>query len=499
MGIAARLAWVLLVPIALMLALYGYFAHRARQRVLRSEASAELRDHATLVEAAVYGATDPALLRIRLERITRADRVIGIAVFDASGQALLVTDQLAAAAPAVAELARRAVVAGSDLEEELRLPTGPVLARTQALAPGVGPSVAVVARDLHYIDALVRQLDEALLLAGSIVLALTAAAVIVVCRVTVGRPALALVRAVERVAGGDLAATVDERGGEELARLASAFNRMSVSLREARQTVEKEEAARTTAERRLQHARALAALGQVTAGIAHEIGSPLNVILGRARRAAARSDCTAHLEAELKTIAEQSERISRVVSSLLAVARPARPGASRADVRRAAADVLSFLAPECRRRSIVIDDATSLPESASVAMAPDQLFQVLFNVCFNAIEAQPNGGRLTVRIERDAPVEDVGEARRVIVEIEDAGSGVPEDVASRIFEPFFTTKGDRGGTGLGLDIVSGILREAGGRIELVPAAGPGACFRVTLPSAPPAPRSSKDMTVEVAS
>jgi signal transduction histidine kinase len=495
MGLAGRLAVVLLVPIAVALLLYGYFAHRSREGVLMAEASAELRDHATLVEAAVYGATDLALLEVRLQRIARARRVSGIAVFDNDGEAILVTDQLVAAAAELSQLARRAAAMDVEIEQAMTLPAGPTLVRTVELSPrSAPPMVAVVVRDLKYVDTLVQELDRALFLTGVVLLALMALTVVAVCRVTVGRPALALVEGVERVASGDLAASVPEKGAEELARLAGGFNRMSESLRQARQTLEREEAKRMATDRKLQHARALAAVGQVAASIAHEIGSPLNVILGRARRAAGLVECPERVRRELETIAEQSERISRVVSGMLAVARPPRGTRSSADAAVVLADVLAFVEPECRQRRIAVElrgaDAPVL-----LALEADQLFQVLFNLCLNAIEAQPNGGRLAVRVCRDLE----GEPPRAAIEVEDDGPGVPADLAERIFDPFFTTKADRGGSGLGLDIANGIAREAGGRVELCARNGHGACFRVSLPTAPAADTGTASGRAEEAS
>jgi C4-dicarboxylate-specific signal transduction histidine kinase len=96
----------------------------------------------------------------------------------------------------------------------------------------------------------------------------------------------------------------------------------------------------------------------------------------------------------------------------------------------------------------------------------------------HAIAAQPSGGELVLRV---GLVEEGGRRTRVAIDVADAGPGIAPDVAAEIFEPFFTTKRDRVGTGLGLDIVSGIVGDAGGNVRLLPDAAPGAQFRVTLP------------------
>jgi signal transduction histidine kinase len=305
-------------------------------------------------------------------------------------------------------------------------------------------------------------------------------------RATVARPANAIAAGAERITNGELSTTVPEQGADELVRLARAFNAMTLSLREARALADQEaarrieeEAGRVAAERKLQHARALAAVGQVAASIGHEIGSPLGVILGRARLLA-QSECPDPMKRDLTTIAEQSERISRVVARLLSVARAPRVSGQTASVVRVVADVLQFLGPECRQRRVEARVDCDEP-SLLVALDADQLFQVLFNLCWNAIEAQPGGGDLLIRVR--ANTKGAGAMARVTIDVVDRGPGVPPDLASRIFDPFFTTKSDRAGTGLGLDIVSGIAREAGGSVELAPTEAPGACFRVTLPAA----------------
>jgi signal transduction histidine kinase len=492
MGLAEKLGLLLVVLITPALGIYGYLAHQSRQRVLMNEASAELRNHATLVEAAVVGAVERGellVLKQRLERLARADRILGIAAFEASGEAILVTDHLTEATEELAELARRASATATDLEEPRDLGNGPALVRTVIFAPRQGPPiVAIVARDLSYVEVLGRNLNQSLALTGVLLLLATGGLVFVLSRATVGRPAAAIVRGAEAIASGQLETTVPEEGAEELARLARAFNAMTHALREARARTSEEEARRLAeqagrlgAERKLQHARALAAVGRVAASIGHEIGSPLGVILGRARLLAQQPGCNEAVRRDLTTIAEQSERISRVVARLLSVARPPKAGAKCSQVGVVIADVLLFLGPECRQRHIVTRVEGAVGQ-ASVSLEPDHLFQVLFNLCLNAIEAQPDGGELTVAVKQ-ARAE--GHRPRIAIEVTDAGPGIPEDVEPRIFEPFFTTKSDRGGSGLGLDIVSGLIGDAGGAVGLVRGASAGACFRVTLPACEP--------------
>jgi len=425
------------------------------------------------------------LLKQRLTRFTRADRILGIACFDGEGNPILVTDQLKSATDALAALADRARVANAEIEESLDLAGAPTLLRAVPVTPQKGPPVvAIVARDVTYVGGLSKTLNRGLALTGIALVAIASLLVMTVTRATVGRPAATIVAGAEAIAGGAIGTTVPEQGANELARLAAAFNAMSRSLVEASVRAEleaerraAEETARIRAERKLQHARALAAVGQVAASIAHEIGSPLGVILGRARLLATRADCPEGIRSDLDTIATQSDRISRVVARMLAAARPPQGLTKSSDAAAVARDVLSFLGPECRQRKVVA--RLEGKRSVLAAIDADRLFQVLFNLSWNAIEAQPDGGKLVVAVDR-APDES---GKRVRITVSDAGPGVPDAIAKSIFEPFFTTKTDRAGTGLGLDIVSGIVREAGGTIVLTTDNERGAEFVVLLPTA----------------
>jgi signal transduction histidine kinase len=481
MGLARQLWTLLAVPLLLALGLYGAFAHNHRHRVILADDQAELADYAILLDAAMVGPIerqDFDTLRERMERVARADRILGIALFDVAGTNVFTTREVAPSTPELAAFARRAL-AGSDLEEEHAFAGRPALVRSVIIRPrDRAPYCAVIVRDLHYLGALFAVLDRGLLLTGLALIGLTLGIVAFVSRVTVVRPAQAIVRGVERVAAGDLDVKVPEEGAEEVARLAAAFNAMTLSLAEARKRVEAEVSARGVVERRLQQAQALAAAGQVAASLGHEIGSPLNVILGRAQRAAGLPGVPDKVRLELETIAVQSERISRVVGQLLAVVRPQRKVGRGCDLLRVVEDALGFVAPELKQRRVRARTEAA-GDSARIALDADRAFQIVFNLVMNAAEAQKAGGEIFLRIV-PGPAGPDG-TPRIVLEVEDRGPGVPKEKLEHLFEPFFTTKGDSGGSGLGLAIVQGIVREAGGTMEVRNLDGGGALFRASIP------------------
>ena len=224
-------------------------------------------------------------------------------------------------------------------------------------------------------------------------------------------------------------------------------------------------------ERRMMRSEKLAVVGSLAAGLAHEIGTPLNVISATAEYLML-DGAPAERERRLRDIVGETDRISRLVRELLTFARGR--GAERApvDVRAAVERVLSLLAipAEKKRVRLEVDVPASLPRALADA---DGLHQVLVNLLVNAVNAVAEGGRVGVRAR-------AGEGGGLALEVHDDGPGVPEALRERIFDPFFTTRPD--GTGLGLAVCARIVAAHGGDIRV--GAGPlgGACFTVQLPA-----------------
>jgi signal transduction histidine kinase len=290
---------------------------------------------------------------------------------------------------------------------------------------------------------------------------------------------------VEQVSAGHLDVRVPDQRSDELGRLARSFNTMTGSLRTARARVDEESTQRAVLEGRMRQLQTLAAAGEVAASLAHEIGSPLNVILGRTRMMAARPDTSANTKRDLEIVAAQTERITRVVRKLLDISRPPKGRVEQVDVREVVEETLAFIQPECKKRRIAQSSSFDPDAPARVLADRDQLVQIVFNLCHNAIQAQSEGGRIDVRVKRAA--EPISGAPALAIEVADSGPGVPAELRGRIFDPFVTTKKGEGGTGLGLAIVDGMVRELGGRVTVDDSPGGGACFRVEIPAVFKAP------------
>ena len=237
-------------------------------------------------------------------------------------------------------------------------------------------------------------------------------------------------------------------------------------------------------ETRLYRAQKLESLGLLTGGIAHDFANLLTVILTSASLASSRSQDPLVSE-ELNAITGAAERGALLTRQLLAISRThplSLQAVDLGDRLRSLASLLHRVLPERITLELSDDGQVALAEGD-----PSQLDQVLMNLCINARDAMPDGGRLRIRTEvvpadlAAPPGQIVGPW--VAVTVTDSGSGMPPDVVERVFEPFFTTKLDRAGTGLGLAVVFSIVRQHGGSVTCASAVGQGTTFRVLLPAA----------------
>lgn len=330
-----------------------------------------------------------------------------------------------------------------------------------------------------------RQLTiSALLLLGCAVV------IVLIAARTVGRRVNALVAQANAVGDGSYEVSAARYGRDELGDLARTLDGMVARLAAARQTIRLERRTQTELLDQLRHADRLSTVGKLASSIAHEVGTPLNVIAGRASLISFQipDDAAPELAEHARIIEEQARRIEQIIRQLLDFGRRAialRPQ-ELGELLRQARTVLEPLADD---RKVVLTQQESGELSASVDSA--KLLQVVTNLMINAIQAMPEGGRLTLGAETQH-IEQPPERRArpgdyVVLRVQDEGVGMDASQIEKIFNPFFTTKAEGQGTGLGLSVSHGIVREHGGWIEVESTPGVGSTFSVYIPAHSDAP------------
>ena len=246
---------------------------------------------------------------------------------------------------------------------------------------------------------------------------------------------------------------------------------LHVAMRRQNEALEQQVRERT---QRLLQAEKLSAMGQLLAGVAHELNNPLSVVIGQATLMLATGEGG---KPRAEKIARAAERCVRIVRNFLALARDRAPERAEVNVNSVVREALELLAYELRTDGVEVEEdlAAEMPKTWA---DPHQLHQVLVNLLANAQHAMRHvtERRLAVRTAFDAT------ERRVQILIADNGPGVPVELEGRIFEPFFTTKPVGQGTGLGLSLSRTLIEDHGGKLTLERTPGGGATFVVDLPA-----------------
>jgi signal transduction histidine kinase len=350
-----------------------------------------------------------------------------------------------------------------------------------------GPSGELAALELFEsfdgLNAYTRDSAKNLVLAAAVLVLAGASVMAVVGYRLVGRRMLSLVRHARLVGGGDLGSRVHTQGRDEIAELGTAMNQMAAHLEESRRKLLEETRSRLEALEQLRHAERVATLGQLSAGMAHELGTPLNVIFAHAKLVSGGRMDREEVADSSRIISEQAERVTAILRQFLEYGRRSPVRRSAEDLGLLVTNVLALLAPMARKRRISFDYSAQ-GDASLVTVDRSQIQQVCMNLIRNGIQAMPEGGRLEVGVatERACPPSSDSERTCAVIHVRDEGVGIPEPDRARIFEPFFSTKSAGEGTGLGLAIVAGIVQDHGGWITVDSTPGEGSCFRVYLPS-----------------
>jgi len=482
--LATKLTVGLILTTSAVLGTYGYRQVQKEEAELRRTTVDGVRLLGTAVEVAVENAVrDQQIADVQeiLESLALRDPAVHAFVFDASGEAsspLGDDASLAVAGAAVRE-------AGTSGQTLVRIEDGadpPLLVGAFPLRSDQGVYIGALAivRPLAELEQHLADTSGTIL--GSIATLLAALSVIgsLLVVVYVRRPLRRLVIALRSVRSGNLDATVDASRRDELGEVAAEFNATVRELAETRRRLAAETESRESLEAGLRRVDKMVTIGQLSAGLAHEIGSPLQVLNGRARALASRRELAPDVHRAVTILVEQSDRIARIVEQLVHFARRRPTCWSEVDLTTTIRPVCELLEPEARKRGIRLELAEDGAPPAVIGDA-DKVQQVALNLLKNALQATPRGG--TVRLRLSAAPRRGADAPDALITVDDSGAGVDAASADAIFEPFFTTRPADGGTGLGLAIVKSIVTEHGGSVAVGRGPLGGACFTVRIPAA----------------
>jgi len=300
----------------------------------------------------------------------------------------------------------------------------------------------------------------------------------------VGRPLKLLIQKTRRIASGDLAGPVGLGSHDELGELAASVDDMCSKLVASAENVRRETAARIAAMEQLRHADRLKTVGRLASGVAHELGTPLNVISGRASLIASGRLSAEEVASSARTIKSEAERMTRIIRQLLDFARPNTPHWVDADLRQIVRQTIELLAPAAQKQNVTLA-LNGQADGRTVQVDVGQIQQLVTNLVMNAIQAMPEGGRVNVGIHparaRPPAGHDAAEGDYFRIDVRDEGKGIAEADLAHVFEPFFSTKEVGQGTGLGLSISHGIVLEHGGWIDVTSQPDKGSCFSAYLP------------------
>jgi signal transduction histidine kinase len=481
MGLKLRLILVLMIPPILVIGVYGLI----RVRIGRADLLAETGSNVILLAKAIHptverGIRDPRtsdLHGVLSDLVTDQQQIDRIRILDRDLELTAMSGRLPLAHDVPPDVLQRVAETGQG--EAYSAGSGKTHVFSYVLplrgAGGAVVGTMSVSQQTSKIEERVRSAtwDIAVRLT-LLVISMTLLTGLMLQR-EVLRPLSRLMEGIRGLGRGESARPLPVERRDELGRVAEAFNAMVTQLQTARHQLLRETEHALDLEQQLRHTATLAVAGRLATGLAHEIGTPLNIISGEVEYIAGNLPAGHRLGEEIDVIVEQIDRISAMIRSLLDMVRPVKPEIQAIPLKDVTDRLLQLLEHTARRQGVTLDVAIpgDLPH---VRADRNQLQQVIINIVMNAFEAARPSGRVQVRARRAARA--VGPGVEVVVV--DTGPGIPASLVRRIFEPFFSTKPPGEGTGLGLPICRDILKSFGGEITVESAPGAGATFIVWL-------------------
>lgn len=473
---------ILTFVVGIVMTVGGYFILRQREHALERAMRTEVRAHAVTLQIALerlYRVGKQVEAQELIDRLSENRRVYGVVLFSKTGEVEMVSNPLVEEEIKHPPGVNRVLQTGEILETFRFIDDREVISVLMPIRIKDKPEgVFELALPMVFIQEDYASARREIALVTLLLFVTIIFVVILVTRYSLLRPVEELLQGARALGRGDLnyRVTVPAKG-HEFAQLEREFNRMADNLEEQRNKAIRELEQRSKLERQLRHNEHLASVGRLAAGVAHEIGTPLNVIEMRAEQILQDLyDSKERRRRNVTIILTQVERITNIVRQLLNLARPYKIQPVAVDLNALISSTLETLETKLQPAKVEVEFYPA--QNPLVSGDQGLLRQVLINIIVNAIHAMPQGGRLRIGYQ-DRLMEKDGE-QFVGVWFSDTGIGIEEDAFPILFDPFYTTKDVGSGVGLGLPVSRRIVEEHNGWIEVANNADHGVTFTVHL-------------------
>jgi signal transduction histidine kinase len=487
MRLGTKLALFLSLIIMIVLSGYGYFHIVTRRDILIRKMKVEVRSIGRTLKVPLEKISLPREMEYvqeLIDTVEEYEKTLGVIVYHQGKNLTFRSRSLGEEIEPYLVLIKKSIKEDLSHEEFRVYKKDPVFAYVFPLKDRNGKNIGGVAV-LQYTSFMEKDVSGAewsILITILILIGGAVGFVLFGTRKWISEPISQLMGGVKNLAKGNFDTQFVLSRKDEISELAQAFNQMAMDLRKAQEQIIKEAETKIEMERTLRQSEKLATIGQLASGLAHEIGTPLNIIGGRAELIKRRLEDKEGTQKNLDIIGQQTERITKIIQQLLGFVRKKNPEQKSMKMGTLLEIILDFLDHQIQKQNVrvVKEISDDLPP---VMGDPDQLQQVFLNLILNAIQSMPEGGILRLSTSSNLISKEGlenGQRQYVIVSVKDTGLGMEREVVQNIFNPFFTTKDT--GTGLGLMVSQGIVQDHEGWIEVESELGKGSLFKVYLPT-----------------
>ncbi len=486
MKIGTKLTIFLSLIIIAVLSGYGYFDILSRRDILIRKMKAETRSTGRTLDISLEKIFQPDEMKYiqgLIDEVSNYERTLGVIVYFQREKTVFHSHSLQEDIDPYMTLISKSIQEDNPQEAFGVYKNAPIFLYAFPLKNQKGENIGGVSilQRTSFMEDEIKKAKWSIFITIFVLIGGTVTLVLLGTRKWVTLPISKLIDGVKHLAQGNLDHRIMVKKGDELSELARAFNQMSIDLKLARDRIIREAEEKLELERSLRQSEKLATIGQLASGLAHEVGTPLNIIYGRAELIKRRLGDHGEIRKNLDIILSQTERITLIIQQLLGFIRKKKPEQVVLSIESLLEFTIELLDHQIKKQGISVmkDFGKNLP---AVKGDTDQLQQAFLNLLLNAVQSMPEGGLIHLSaIPRWIVKEGLEDISRPYLEIrlEDTGIGMEKEVVHNIFTPFFTTK--KTGTGLGLMVTLGIIQDHEGWIEVESRIGEGSVFKIYLP------------------